>query len=95
MNFNLVYFNAAQNLWIVIGKTHAAGEYPAGYSNLSSNPNSRWLSVDGEWVDSEEYTWVLHTYVTNEEKGTIRIETPSHNHNKNGNGRLIKSTISK
>ena len=90
-----VYVNAAQNLWIVIGKTHAAGEYPAGYSNLSSNPNSRWLSVDGEWVDSEEYTWVLHTYVTNEEKGTMRIETPSHNHKKSGNRRLIKSTISK
>lgn len=88
-----VYFDATQNLWIVIGKTHAAGEYPAGYSNLSSNPNSRWISIQGEWMDSEEYTWVMHIYVTNSKKGLTRIEVPSYNHKNNGNKELIKSSI--
>ena len=85
-----ISFDASQNLWVVIGKTHSAGDHPAGYSNLSNDLNSRWCSIDGtNWGDSG-YTWILHTYVSNtgEKSGRNLVEIRHTNNDSD-----IKSTI--
>ena len=64
-----VLLNTSQNLWIVLGKTHSAGDYPAGCCANSGEPNGRWVSDgSGTWMDSEDYTWGIHTFVTNQTK---------------------------
>lgn len=85
-----ISFDASQNLWVVIGKTHSSGDHPAGYSNLSDDLNSRWCSIDGNnWGDSG-YTWILHTYVSNtgEKSGRNLVEIRHTNNDSD-----IKSTI--
>lgn len=64
-----VLLNTSQNLWIVLSKTHSAGDYPAGCCANSGAPNGRWVSDgSGTWIDSEDCTWGIHTYVTNQTK---------------------------
>lgn len=64
-----VLLNTSQNLWVVLSKTHSAGEYPAGCCANSGEPNGRWVSNgSGIWIDSENYTWGIHTFVTNQTK---------------------------
>ena len=69
---NAVTLDTSHNLWIVISKTHSAGEYPAGVCADSGDPNGRWLSDgSGTWVDmgqAHSYTWGIHTYVSNHTK---------------------------
>lgn len=69
---NAIPLNTSQNLWIVLRKTHSAGEYPAGVCADSGNPNGRWISDgDGTWEDLEQqlsYTWGIHTYVSNQKE---------------------------
>ncbi|MBO7074301.1 MAG: DUF1566 domain-containing protein [Bacteroidales bacterium] len=69
---NAVPLNTSQNLWIVLSKTHSAGEYPAGVCADSGNPNGRWISDgSGTWEDlgqSRPNTWGIHTYVSNQTK---------------------------
>lgn len=66
-----------KNLWVTFSFTHSAGQYPAGicYEN-STNPNGRWISNgSGVWEDSEDYTWSIHAFVSNNlnEKKEIEI----------------------
>ena len=65
-----------QNLWISLSTTHAAGEYPAGASAGSNNPNARWINwgTNG-WCDAylsgwanQDLTWNIRAYVTNNDK---------------------------
>lgn len=69
---NAVPLNTSQNLWIVLSKTHSAGEYPAGVCADSGDPNGRWISDgSGTWEDlgqSRPNTWGIHTYVSNQTK---------------------------
>lgn len=69
---NAIPLNTSQNLWVVLSKTHSAGEYPAGTCADSGNPNGRWFSNgSGTWEDigqSLSYTWGIHTYVSNQTK---------------------------
>lgn len=69
---NAVPLNTSQNLWVVLSKTHTAGEHPAGACADSGNPNGRWISDgSGTWEDlaqSLPYTWGIHTYVSNQTK---------------------------
>lgn len=79
---NPVLLNTSQNLWVVISVTHSAGEYPAGCCQNSGDPNGRWVSDGVDWEDIEDYTWGMHTYVTNSVKGDVPIEIkqlPSNN----------------
>lgn len=79
-----VSFDASQNLWVVIGKELNAGEYTAGYGNQIANPNSRWARINnGSWY-VDEYTWTLHTYVSNTgEKGGRNLVEIRHTNNDN------------
>ena len=68
-----VSLNTSQNLWVVISVTHSAGEFPAGCCQNSGNPNGRWYSDGVEWGDIEDYTWGMHTFVSNSVKGEVQI----------------------
>lgn len=68
-----VSLNTSQNLWVVISVTHSAGEFPAGCCQNTGNPNGRWYSDGVEWGDVENYTWGMHTFVSNGVKGEIQI----------------------
>ena len=79
---NAVSLNTSQNLWVVISVTHSAGEYPAGCCQNAGNPNGRWYSDGIEWGDIGDvgdFTWGIHTFVTNGVKGSKPMLLPSNN----------------
>ena len=66
----------AQNVWVSFTVTHAAGEYPAGSSAGSNNPNARWINWGSNgWCDAylagwsdEDLTWIIRAYVIDGDK---------------------------
>ena len=70
---NPVSLNTSQNLWVVISTTHSASEFPAGFCQNSGEPNGRWFSDGIDWEKHEEYTWGMHTFVSNGVKGEMQI----------------------
>ena len=66
-----------QNLWVSFAITHEAGEYPAGSSVGSNNPNARWINWGSNgWCDAftagwsdEDLTWIIRAYVIDDDKG--------------------------
>ncbi len=93
-----VSLNTSQNLWVVISVTHSAGEFPAGCCQNAGNPNGRWYSDGVEWGDIGDvgdYTWGIHTFVTNGVKGSEPILLPSYNDIIQGKKGHVIPTISK
>lgn len=73
----------AQNLWISLYINHEAGEYPAGCSVGSGNPNARWINWGSHgWCDAytsgwsdKDLTWIIRAFVTDGGK-EYEIELP-------------------
>ena len=63
-----VSYDCLSNLWIVLKQY---GEYPAMGCTGPTDPNGRWISLDGEeWMDiadaGYDYTWLLRAYCEGE-----------------------------
>ena len=64
-----VNYDCLSNLWIVLKEN---GTYPAGGSTHTSDPNGRWISLNGtSWNDvyadyGLDYTWMLRAYCEGE-----------------------------
>jgi hypothetical protein len=66
--------NPFKNLWVAFTNTHNAEQYPAGSSAGKNNPNARWRSVNGLWLNTlgngwKDLCWCIKVYVTDEAKG--------------------------
>lgn len=59
----------SENLWIALTNTHEAGEYPAGASVGTNDPNARWYCYNGEWSDvmldlEDDLCWIIQAYLS-------------------------------
>ena len=75
-----VEFDATQNLWIVC--YNDADTYPAAGSANLTNPNGRWVSLDGEeWADINDYgynyTWMIRAAFGNNTTEWVAVNNPA------------------
>ena len=75
-----VEFDATQNLWIVC--YNDADTYPAAGSANLTNPNGRWVSLDGEeWADINgygyNYTWMIRAAFGNNTTEWVAVNNPA------------------
>ena len=76
-----VEFDATQNLWIVC--YNDADAYPAAGSADLTNPNGRWVSLDGEeWADLNgygfNYTWMIRAaFGNNTQTEWVAVNNPA------------------
>ncbi len=66
----VVELDENKNLWIIVNNVSNAA-YPAACTDDIGNPNSRWISIDGnDWHDMTEYdlsgTWMIRAYTTDD-----------------------------
>jgi hypothetical protein len=75
-----VEFDATQNLWIVC--YNDADTYPAAGSADLTNPNGRWVSLDGEeWADIDgygyNYTWMIRAAFGDATTEWVAVNNPA------------------
>ena len=65
-----VTVDPTKNLWVVFSNDDCTTGYPAAAtSDVSGDPNGRWVGLGGDWADLAAaglpgYTWYIHTYIS-------------------------------
>ena len=85
VEFNLTYPLPIDgtNIWVVLGTTNAAANFPSAQSAPSGIKNARWISMDGElWEDAADYgldgTWMIRAFVEGGDRNaSLSFENPN------------------